>query len=50
MKSDAAKKGNFAFHINVGTGEVAIAYNADKDGAVKNLWIDELGVNMTRVE
>ncbi len=50
VKSDAAKKGNFAFHINAGTGEAAIAYNADKDGAVKNLWIDELGVNMTRVE
>ncbi len=45
-KSKVALENNFAFHINVGTGEIALAYNSN-DGT-KNAWIDEIGVNITR--
>ncbi len=47
VKSDVARENNFAFHINVGTGEVALAYHS-VDGT-KNIWIDEIGVNITPV-
>ncbi len=47
-ESDVAANNSFVFHLNVNTGEVAMAYSAQYDGT-KNIWIDEIGVNMTRV-
>ncbi len=46
-ESNSASKGNFAFHYNVTTGEVALAHhsNPDVDG-LKNVWVNELGVNI----
>ncbi len=45
-ESEVAENSNFVFHIHTGTGEVAMAYSAQFDGT-KNVWIDEIGVNMT---
>ncbi len=43
-KSKIAEENNFAIHINTGTGEVALAYHS-VDGE-KNIWINEIGVNI----
>ncbi len=44
-ESEIASLNNFAFHMNAGTGEVCIAYNS-VDGT-KNIWVDEIGVDIT---
>ncbi len=43
--SAVAKSNNFVFHLDTGTGQVAVAYKAGTDG-VKNAWVDEIGVNL----
>ncbi len=45
-QSKIASKNNLVFHINVGTGEVQAAYYTAAVDGVKNIWIDEIGVNM----
>ncbi len=44
-ESAVAKSSNFAFHIDTSTGQIAAAYQASTDG-VKNIWIDEIGVEL----
>ncbi len=46
-QSQIAQNNNFALHINSSTGEMAFAYTS-LDG-VKNIWIDELGINLTPI-
>ncbi len=43
--SAVAKSSNFVFHLNTSTGQVAVAYKDGTDG-VKNIWVDEIGVNL----
>ncbi len=47
-KSQLTKTNNFALHINSSTGEMALAFIEGGDG-VKNIWIDELGIDLIPV-
>ncbi len=48
QNSAIAEESNFAFRIDTTTGEVAAAYAEGVDG-VKNIWIDEMGMDITPV-
>ncbi len=46
-ESAVASESTFRFHLNTATGEIALA--APSSDPAKNVWVDELGMKITRV-